>query len=150
MPGSALLALLVGACVYLVDRDWLTVLFLAPFAGLQGEPGSLFGVLGQVLPAFCHAYAFALILILLVARTRRARFLVACSWFFVAAGLEILQVESVSAVLSGLAVSIPNAQGLDSIINYAVNGRFDPADLLAAALGCAAACLVASVPEETP
>jgi hypothetical protein len=49
--------------------------------------------------------------------------------------------------LHGLAALLPESQGFSSIINYAVNGRFDPVDVLAAALGCAAAVLVASVPE---
>ena len=148
LPGSALLALLVGTSVYLVDRDWATVRFLAPLAALQGEQANLFGALGQVLPAVCHAYAFTLFLILVLGRSRRARVLGAVGWFVLAAGLEVLQAEWVSAALSGLAALLPESQGLSSsIINYAMNGRFDPGDLLAAALGCAAAFLVASVLE---
>lgn len=147
VPGSALLALLIGTCVYLVDRDWATVQFLAPFAALQGEQANLFGVLGQVLPAACHAYAFTLLLILALGCSRRARVLGTFGWFLLAAALEVLQAERVSAALSGLAALLPESQGFSSIINYAVNGRFDPGDLLAAALGCAAAFLVVSVPE---
>jgi hypothetical protein len=147
LPGSALLALVLGASVYLVDRDWATVGFLAPFAAFQGEQANLFGGLGQVLPAACHAYAFTLFLILLLGRTRRVRVLGAIGWFVLAAGLEILQAEPVSAALHGLSASLTESQGFSSIINYAVNGRFDPGDLLAAALGCAAAFLVASVTE---
>ncbi len=147
VPGSALLALLIGTCVYLVDRDWATVQFLAPFAALQGEQANLFGVLGQVLPAACHAYAFTLLLILALGCSRRARVLGTFGWFLLAAALEVLQAERVSAALYGLAALLPESQGFSSIINYAVNGRFDPGDLLAAALGCAAAFLVVSVPE---
>ena len=148
VPGSALLALLIGTSVYLVDRDWATVQFLASFAALRGEQANFFGALGQVLPAVCHAYAFTLFLILALGQTRCARFLGASGWFLLAAGLEVLQAEWVSAALSGLAALLPESQGLSSsIINYAVNGRFDPGDVLAAALGCAAAFLVASVLE---
>jgi hypothetical protein len=147
LPGSALLALFVGTSVYLFDRDWATVRFLAPLAALQGEQANFFGALGQVLPAVCHAYAFTLFLILVLGRSRRARVLGAFGWFVLAAGLEVLQAERVSAALSGLAALLPESQGLSSSINYAVNGCFDPGDLLAAALGCAAAFLVASVPE---
>ena len=147
LPGSAFLALLVGTSVYLVDRDWATVQFLAPFAALQGQRANLFGVLGQVLPAVCHAYAFTLLLILVIGRTRRARVLGACGWFVLAAGLEVLQAEWMSTPLNHLAALLPESQGFSSIINYAVNGRFDPGDLLAAAFGCAAAFLVASVAE---
>jgi hypothetical protein len=147
LPGSAFLALLVGTSVYLVDRDWATVQFLAPFAALQGQRANLFGVLGQVLPAVCHAYAFTLFLILVLGRTRRARVLGACGWFVLAAGLEVLQAEWMTMALDRLAALLPESQGFGSIVNYAVNGRFDPGDLLAAAFGCAAAFLVASVPE---
>ena len=147
VPGSALLALLIGTCIYLVDRDWATVQFLAPFAALQGEQANLFGALGQVLPAVCHAYAFTLFLILVLGRTRRARFLAALGWFAFASGLEFLQAERTTIPLYGLAAVLPESQGVSSIINYAVNGGFDPGDLLAAALGCAAAFLVMSVPE---
>jgi hypothetical protein len=147
VPGSALLALLVGTTVYFVDRDWATVQFLAPFAALQGEQTNLFGALGQFLPAACHAYAFTLFLILVLGRTRRARLLGASGWFVLAAGLEVLQAEWIAMPLYGLAALLPESQGFSSIINYAVNGRFDPGDLLAAALGCAAASFVASVPE---
>jgi hypothetical protein len=147
VPASALLALLVGTSVYLVDRDWATVQFLAPFATLQGEQANLFGVLGQFLPAACHAYALTLFLILVLGRTGRARFLGAFAWFVLATGLEVLQAEWMATPLHGLAALLPESQGFSSIINYAVNGRFDPVDVLAAALGCAAAVLVASVPE---
>ena len=147
VPGSALLALLIGTSVYLVDRDWATVQFLASFAALRGEQANFFGALGQVLPAVCHAYAFTLFLILALGQTRCARFLGASGWFLLAAGLEVLQAERVSAALSGLAALLPESRGFSSIINYAVNGRFDPGDVLAAALGCAAAFLVASVLE---
>jgi len=33
LAASALFALVLGTCVYLVDRDWATTLFLAPLAG---------------------------------------------------------------------------------------------------------------------
>ncbi len=148
LPGSAFLALLVGTSVYLLDRDWAAVLFLAPFAALQGDPSNLFGSLGNGLPAFCHAYAFSLLLILALGRTRRARLLGALAWFAVAAGLEFLQSPEISALLSSLPARHTDSPVTGSVVNYAVNGRFDPHDLAAAGLGCMAAWFVASVPEE--
>lgn len=148
LPGSALFALLIGISVYVFDRNWATVQFLAPFAASSGEQGDVFGPLGQVLPAFCHAYAFSLLLILTLGRTPRMRILGAFAWFAVASGLEAMQAERVSALFHRLATLYPDSPVLGSVSNYVVNGHFDPGDLLAAGLGCAIAWLVASVPEE--
>ena len=148
LAASALVALMLGTCVYLLDRDWTAVLFLAPLAGLQGERSELFGSVGYVLPAFCHAYAFALLLILALGRSRRMRHTGALAWFAVAAGLEALQSPQSAAALSSLADWQTDSPALGSFIVYAVNGRFDPYDLAAAGLGCVAAWLIASLPEE--
>lgn len=150
LPASALVALLVGTSVYLFDRDWATVLFLEPVAAMQGNQTNLFGLLGNVLPAFCHAYAFSLLLILALGQTRRTRIIGALAWFAVAAGLEVLQSEPMSVLLTGLAAPNNDPALLGSIYNYTVNGHFDPGDLLAAGLGCMAACFAASVLEERP
>ena len=148
LAASALFALMLGTCVYLLDRDWTSVLFLAPLAALQGEQSNLFGSVGHVLPAFCHAYAFALLLILALGRSRRMRCSGALAWFAVAAGLEVLQSPQSAAALSSMVAWQTDSPALGSIIVYAVNGRFDPYDLAAAGLGCVAAWLIASVPEE--
>jgi hypothetical protein len=148
VSGSALLALFLGTSVYLLDRDWATVQFLVPFAVFQGERANLFGTLGQVLPSLCHAYAFSLLLILALGRTRGARFFGALAWFVVAAGLEALQSLRFSVPLTGLTGPPADSPVLGSIANYAANGHFDPGDLVAAGLGCVAACLVASAQEK--
>ena len=145
---SALIALVLGTCVYLLDRDWATALFLAPLAGLPGVRIGLFGPLGYVLPAFCHAYAFSLLLILALGRSRRARTFGALAWFAVAAGLEVMQSPKVATLMAPTAVLHTDSPVLGSIMMYAMNGRFDPYDLAAAGLGCVAAWLVASLPEE--
>lgn len=150
LPASALLALLLGTSVYLLDRDWATARFLAPFAALQGEPANLFGFLGNVLPAFCHAYAFSLLLILALGRTRRACLVGPLTWFAVAAGLEILQAEWISASFVSLAAPHPDSPVLGGFFSYAVNGCFDPGDLLAAGLGCVFASFATSVAEKRP
>lgn len=148
LPASALVAVLVGTSVYVLDRDWSTVLFLAPLGRMPGGQEEVFGSLGYVLPAFCHAYAFALLLILVLGRTRYARLFGALAWFAVAAGLEVLQLPQVSTLLPSLASLQTDSPLLGSIIDYAVNGRFDPNDLAAAGLGCVTAWLVVSIPEE--
>ena len=148
LVASALFALLLGTCVYLLDRDWTSVLFLAPLAALEGERSDLFGSVGYVLPAFCHAYAFSLLLILALGRSRRMRYSGALAWFAVAAGLEVVQSPQFAAALTSMAAWQTDSPALGSVIVYALNGRFDPYDLAAAGLGCVAAWFIASIPEE--
>jgi len=150
LPASAFLALAIGTSVYVLDRDWTTVQFLAFFADRQGDIVPVFGTLGQVLPSFCHAYAFALLLILVLGRSRQARLTGAISWFAVAAICELVQSERIADLISKTATTGAGAPVLDSIIRYIAGGHFDPGDLVAAAAGCLAAFLVASAREETP
>jgi len=150
MPASALIALVIGSLVYVADRDWSSAQFLAPIADLQPAPLGVFGPLGLVLPSFLHAYAFALLLIIAIGHTRRARILGAIGWFACAATLEFLQARPLQDLLgqSGPAAVVPPLlQGFQS---YVVNGRFDPGDLIATGLGCAAAYAIASVREAPP
>jgi hypothetical protein len=60
---TAAFALLLGTSVYLLDRDWASVLFLAAIADRQPGALSVFGEFGYTLPSFLHAYAFALLII---------------------------------------------------------------------------------------
>lgn len=147
LPGSTILALLLGIAVYVLDRDWATTLFLAPVASYQPDSAGLFGSLGQILPSFFHAYAFSLLLILALGRARYARQIGAVAWFVVAAGLEAVQAD----YFHQLFIS-PDAQSgawtvVSSIQIYAVNGQFDPADVAASLFGCIAAFVIASVLE---
>lgn len=147
LPASAVGALLVGTSVYILDRDWTATQFLAPIATWQPDNVALFGSLGYTLPAFCHAYAFALLLILVLGRSPLARLLGAASWFLVAAALEFLQLLRIydpSPEPTGLLAGYPFIYSFQS---YAVLGHFDPGDLLAAGLGCLTAYAVASISE---
>jgi len=150
LPTSALLVLAIGTAVYVLDRDWASVQFLAPFASRQVDLAPVFGTLGQILPSFCHAYAFALLLILALGRSRRARLIGATSWFSVAAVCELVQAERIGDLVSKTAAARAGAPILDNFIRYVANGRFDPGDLGAAALGCLTAFLVTSAREKTP
>jgi hypothetical protein len=149
LPGSTILALLLAIGVYHLDRDRASALFLAPFAAYQPGTGRLFGSLGEVLPSFLHAYAFSLLLILALGRTRYARQIGALAWFAVAAGLEILQAEHFHQLTSGPPLQPAASTMISSIQTYVVNGHFDWNDLAAPGLGCLAAFAIASVPEKT-
>lgn len=149
LPGTSILALLLGVAVYLLDRDWASTLFLTPVAAYEPETGRLFGLLGQVLPSFFHAYAFSLLLILALGRARYAREIGALGWFTFAAGLEILQAEYFQHLFSVPALQPAASTVLCSIQSYVANGHFDPGDLAASGLGCILAFVIASVLEET-
>lgn len=147
---SAILALAAGTSVYLFDRDRASALFLAPFADSPVDHAGLFGVLGGNLPSFFHAYAFALLLIMLLGRTPYARHIGAALWFSIAAALECLQAQRIEALLYGSTALRADPTMLGSIQAYIANGHFDPGDLLAAGLGCVAAYAVSSVLEGRP
>jgi hypothetical protein len=147
LPGSTILALLLGTGVYLLDRDWASTLFLAPVAGYQPGASGLFGSLGQVLPSFLHAYAFSLLLILALGCARYARQIGALTWFAFAAGLEVLQAEYFHPLFSGPARQPAVSTVISSMQSYVVNGHFDWNDLVASGLGCLAAFAIASVLE---
>jgi len=141
LAGTAVVALAVGACVYLLDRDWVSTMFLGAFAGWQPARYAVFGALGDTLPSFLHAYAFTVLLVLALWPWPKARGWVAPGWFAIAAGLEILQAPGVALAAFGP----PDSAGtplVRSLALYAWRGEFDPADLWATALGCATAWVV--------
>lgn len=148
LPGSAVLALLIGVAVYVIDRDWASALFLLPVAAFQPDTSALFGPLGQVLPSFLHAYAFSLLLILALGHSRNARRNGALTWFAIASCLEFLQATYFHDLLSAPATPAAAAVAT-SVQSYVLNGQFDPGDVVASGLGCAAAFAISSVLEVT-
>lgn len=144
---SAILALAAGTSIYLFDRDWASALFLAPFADLQVGYAGLFGVLGGNLPSFFHAYAFALLLIILLGQATYARRLGASLWFTIAAALEFLQAGQAGAMISGSAALPAGPAFLERVQAYIANGHLDAGDLLATGLGCVAAYAISSILE---
>lgn len=145
---SAILALVAGTLVYLLDRDWASLLLLAPFASWQPGQAGLFGILGGNLPSFFHAYALASLLIILLGQTPHARQVGASLWFVTATALECLQADQLATLLGTAGVFGSKPGFTASIYAYIDNGHFDPGDIFAAALGCAAAWAVSYVLEE--
>ena len=142
MIASAVAALLVGSAVYIVDRDWSTVLFLAPFTGHAPLAAGLFGSLGGSLPALLHAFAIPVFMLAALSAWPRSRPWVCLAWFGIAAGLEILQSDAAAAWLSA-AVGLPGKSSFFEYIEaYARQGRFDAVDLIATGVGCSIAFTV--------
>jgi hypothetical protein len=139
LGSSALIALVLGTAVYLFDRDWSTVRFLAPLSARQPGVGGWFGSLGNTLPSFLHAYAFALLMILALRPYRHAATVGALGWFTVAETLELLQIDSFRQFCDGVAGSLSNLVWINGAGTCLVSGIFDTGDLWATALGCSAA-----------
>ncbi len=144
---SAVTSLLLGVCVYLFGRDWSSVLFLAPYAAWQPGTAGHPAVPGGQLPTLLHSYGIALLIILMLRPHPRAPVYGAFGWFLIAALLEWLQ----SAPAESLILSTHRLMTADPVPRvveaYVVQGRFDVGDLLAAALGCLAACAAAMTVE---
>lgn len=152
-PGDRLLAasagasLLLGVAVYLADRDWGSVMFLAPFAEWQPGPGVLLGPLAAWLPSLFHAYGFALLIILMLRPHPRAPVYGAFGWFVIAACMEWLQSAPAESLILATHRLLTTAPVPGLIEAYVVHGRFDAGDVLATALGCLAASVAAILVE---
>jgi len=144
LAASAFCALLAGTSIYLLDRDWASVLFLAPFAEWQPGETGIYGILGYTLPSFFHAYAFALLLILVMMPARHAPLFGALAWLAIASCMEFLQAAPVRALFLESAAIPAEVPVLGSIQGYVVHGHFDGGDLLATGAGCLVAFLAAA------
>jgi signal transduction histidine kinase len=144
---SGLISLLLGVSVYLLDRDWQSVLFLASFSTWQPGVMGWFGPLGPSLPSFFHAYGFALLIILALGGLRVSVLLGATGWFGIAVFLEALQSEPVGDFFLTMQSFFNGSVFGRAVEAYVVSGSFDTGDILAAAIGCLAAGAVAHIME---
>lgn len=147
LAASAVCALLAGTSIYLLDRDWATVLFLAPFAEWQPGETGIYGTLGYTLPSFFHAYAFALLLILVMRPARHAPLFGALTWLAIASIMETLQGAPVRALILESAAIPAGVPVLGDFQSYVVHGSFDGGDLMATGFGCLVAFLAATIAE---
>ena len=139
---TAVAALLLGATVYVLDRDWASSMFLEPLSDYQWERAAVFGAFGRFLPAFLHAYAFCVLLIVALWPWPRTRLWVCLLWFTIASTLEWLQSGGGDAwlfTLDRLPGDIPLMAYLE---RYTFQGTFDNSDLLATGVGCLIALAV--------
>jgi hypothetical protein len=132
LKGSGALGL--GMLVYLCDRPASQALLMPQLGFLAGH--SWFGIAGQWLPSFVHAFAFGLFSAALLAPRPRWVFGACGFWFAVNAAFEIGQHPQVRGPL---AAALQRGFGEGPVVracqNYFLRGTFDVADLVAAALG---------------
>ena len=135
------LALALGGLLYLTDRA-ATQALLVPnvhaLAGLQ-----VFGVLGYWLPSFLHTFAFGLVTAVVLPRQGGSCYVGCAAWFVVNAVFELGQHPALSGPLStAIGNGLGHGAAARALSNYFVLGRFDPLDIVAAALGAGGAAAV--------
>lgn len=137
-----LTALLLGTLVYLIDRPPGETA-LPDSLNLYGHVPTLFGAVGQNLPAFAHVFAFSLATAALLGNGRYVALGASATWFIVNLAFELGQHP---AIAPGLVQLIParfeNIPILARTQGYFLYGTFDLLDLLFIALGALAAYLV--------
>ena len=117
-------------------------MLLQPFIAYQWPKSAVFGVLGGVLPAFLHAYAIPVLIIVTLRPWSWTRPWVCLLWFTIASTLEWLQSNAAEALFFAADRLPGDMPFLRYLKNYAVQGRFDNADLLATGVGCLTALAV--------
>lgn len=140
---SGLISLLLGVSVYLLDRDWNSVLFLTSFSTWQPAVIGWLGPLGLSLPSLFHAYGFAIFIIIALGGRRVSALFGATGWFGIAVLLEALQSEPAGSFFLTTPHFFSTSMFGSAVEAYVVNGSFDIGDILAAAIGCIAAGAVA-------
>jgi alpha-tubulin suppressor-like RCC1 family protein len=148
--GSA--ALLVGLAVYIFDRPSANVAVLFFGAGGGHRPHYWFGVLGNHLPDFAHAFAFALFTAVAFSGKRRwGKVWICFAWWLVDSLLELGQLPVVATAIADALQPWTRAFPLlASVSAYFVRGTFDFWDLAATLLGAVAAYGVIILTDDPP
>jgi hypothetical protein len=116
----AVAALAVGVAIYVLDRPPGSAYLLPRGATLFSGTALWFGGAGDWIPAFLHVFAFSLLSAALLRASRAAAASACVAWWAIDSLFELGQHPAISPHLGAA---------------YFVRGSFDPADLLATALG---------------
>lgn len=116
----AVAALAAGVAVYVLDRPPGSAYLLPRSATLFSGAPSWFGSADAWLPAFLHVFAFSMLTAALLSASRVAAAGACVAWWAIDSLFELGQHPAVSPHLGA---------------GYFVRGSFDPAGLLATALG---------------
>jgi ABC-type xylose transport system permease subunit len=138
------IGLLFGSLVYLIDRPPDQTYFVystIPNISLYSILPSLFGLLGNSLPAFIHVFSFILITAGLLFYGKKG-YLIICLWWLLAdSAFEVGQKFTIwsSRIIPDWFNGIPL---LENTEGYFLQGTFDFMDLAAIALGATMAWFV--------
>jgi len=140
---AAIIALMIGVLVYLLDRPSASVYLVPDSWSLGDSMPSVFGAIGNTLPTFAHTFAFILFTSALLAPWRWSA-IAACAWWWALGSLfEIAQSDAWAKVI---AAHVPGWFAdwplLDNVADYFVGGRFDLFDLVSIGLATVSAFVV--------
>ncbi len=132
------LSLIAGTLVYVVDRPASTVYFIPDSFRIAESTPLVFGMLGDYLPAFFHALAFALFSGSIVGR--RYIGIICLGWFTGEVFFELAQLDAIAFAIAGAVPSwFSELPLLENIPSHFVTGQFDTMDVLFLLLGCGTA-----------
>jgi len=139
-----LTTLLLGSLVYLVDRPPCQTYFIYSSSisiSLYDTLPNLFGVVGNILPAFVHVFSFILITAGFLSCKKKGCILICLSWCLVDCAFEVGQKFSAwsSMMIPDWFAEIPFFENTE---NYFREGTFDILDVAAIAFGTAIAYFV--------
>jgi len=138
----ALIALLIGTAVYLLDRRPETVYFMTHWMVGGHRTSPFFGTLGNHLPTFVHVYALILLSAVVAVPSRGYVLAICLFWLVLDSAFEFAQT---SFIAGAIADHVPEWFGaipfLENISRYFVAGTFDVLDLYSIAAGSFAAYL---------
>ena len=88
-----LVALFIGSLVYLIDRpsDKTYLVYSIVNISLYNTLPNLFGLIGNILPAFIHVFSFILITAGLIFYNKRGYLIIYLSWFLIDCVFELGQ-----------------------------------------------------------
>jgi hypothetical protein len=132
-----LAVLLLGSLVYLVDRPPDHTYFVYNNfvnISLHNTLPSLFGSIGNSLPAFIHVFSFILITASLISCRKKGYLFICLGWFLVDCAFELGQKFNslFSKIIPSWFAGIPF---LENTENYFLYGTFDFIDLAAITIG---------------
>lgn len=139
-----LLALVLGALVYLTDRSPGSVYFMSGGMmrlSMYTEGHRIFGILGNHLPSFIHVFSFSLLTMGLMKKKHANAFYACLFWFAVNTLFELGQAFPVqaSALCPDWFSVLPYLENTGS---YFRNGTFDPWDIVSFSAGALGAWAV--------
>lgn len=132
-------ALAVGVVIYLTQRSGADV-YLLPDSWQAVLPIS---TLGNHLPSFLHAFAFAVLTAVVLTPWRGAVLFSCLLWVAINSLFEIGQIDAVAVRIAQYSPAwFSDWPVLENIDGYFLNGTFDPVDIGFVALGAVAAYLM--------
>jgi len=143
---AALSALMLGLCIYLIDRQPETAYLVSNGLFINGTERPVFGVMGNYLPSFLHVYTFILLSAVVFAQTHRQVLIICISWLIIEIIFELAQIN---VIAQSVAVHIPywfsGIPILNNSADYFLMGTFDTLDIFSIITGTLTAYMTISL-----